>query len=104
MVCGAALILVAFARSKAVKYIVTDRRVSREYRFFSVRIDEIPLNRITSIAVEQNIVGRLLGFGDLRIGTADMAFPGVLFNGIRNPERAKSIISGLMGSMQRTGH
>jgi len=90
--CGILMILFAVVRACANTYIVTEESVRREYRFIVVRVEEAKYDMITNIVVEQGILGRLLGFGDVRCDTAGTAFLGVLFKGVRKPLQVKGII------------
>lgn len=83
--CGALLIAFAFIRAKANTYVITREGVRREYRFVAVRVDEAPLEKVTNTVVEQDVVGRIFGFGDVRFDTAGTPFRGVLFKGVRDP-------------------
>ena len=98
IVCGLVLIFTAFAMAKANTYMVTDRYVRREYRFIAVKIDEAPLSKVTNIVVEQSVVGRFFRFGDIRFDTAGTAFTGVLFKGVKNPEKIEKQISAALAS------
>lgn len=90
-VCGALLIALAFARAKANTYVVTKKGVRREYCFVAFRVDEAPFEKVTNTVVEQDVVGRIFGFGDVRFDTAGTPFQGVLFKGVRNPAAVKNI-------------
>ena len=92
LACGAVLILAAFINSWANSYAVTESCVRREYRFVAVRVEEAPLSKVTDIVVEQSIVGRVLGFGDVRFDTAGTTFTGVLFKGVRDPAKVKELV------------
>lgn len=90
--CGATLILTAFVKAWANSYTVTEGYVRRKYSFVAVRVDEAPLSKVTNVVVEQGVVGRVFGFGDLRFDTAGTSFAGVLFKGVRNPLKVKEQI------------
>jgi len=94
--CGILMILFAVVRACANTYIVAEDSVRREYRLVAVRVEEAKYDMITNIVVEQGILGRLLGFGDVKCDTAGTAFLGVLFRGVRKPLQVKEIIEGAM--------
>lgn len=100
--CGAVLVLVAFAKAQANTYTVTGKVVRREYRFVAVRIDEAPLEKVTDTVVVQGLVGRVLGFGDIRFDTAGTTFAGVEFKGVKNPVQAKMRIDEMLKSVTRS--
>lgn len=89
---GAVMMLLAFARAAANTYILTESHVRRVYRLIAVRIDEAPLTEVTNIVVERSLIGRILGFGDVRCDTAGTMFGGVLFKGVKNPEEVAEAI------------
>jgi uncharacterized membrane protein YdbT with pleckstrin-like domain len=92
VVCGGALILVAFMKAWANSYVLTEKCVRRSYRFVTVRVEEAPIEKITNTVVEQDVVGRILNFGDVRFDTAGTSFAGVLFKGVKNPEGVKKSV------------
>jgi|SRR5215471_6101620 len=77
----AALLLVAFAlylilltwwRRFTTEVAVTDRRVIYAAGFLNRHTVEINMDKIESVDVEQNLMGRLFNFGDIAIhGTGD---------------------------------
>lgn len=89
---GLLLVSFAFAKARANTYVVTDKCVRRQYRFVAVKVEEAPLEKITNIVLEQDVVGRALGFGDIRFDTAGTPFAGVLFKGVKNPAEVKRLI------------
>jgi len=80
---GVALIFFTFFVAYANTYTVTDRAARREFRFWVVRVEEAPAEKITDVVSHVGLVGRILRFGNLRIDTAGTPFPGVLFKGLR---------------------
>ena len=86
-------ITLSFLRAWASAYIVTDKGVRAEYRFVTVEILEVPHEKITDIIVQQGPLGRLLGFGTVRVDSAGTTFKGAVLRGVRNPEDLKRIIS-----------
>ena len=92
VVCGLLLIAFAFIKAWANTYIVTDKCVKRQYRFVAIRVEEAAFDKITDIVVEQDVVGRVLGFGDIRFDTAGTPFMGVLFKGLKHPAEVKRLV------------
>lgn len=100
---GASLIALAFAVARANTYTVTDRRVVRRFQLVVVVVDEAPIEKVTNVVLEQGVVGRIFGFGDIRFDTAGTAFRGVLFKGVKRPEEVKRVIDeGLQASQAST--
>jgi len=64
----AALILVAtFIKRQSSDFAVTNKRVMMKVGVFSTRSIELLLNKIEAIAVEQTLLGRMFGYGDIVI-------------------------------------
>jgi hypothetical protein len=69
----------------AIRYVtsefaVTDKRVLGKVGFIERESDETLLSKIEAIAVDQNVIGRMLGFGTLTItgtGGTQEAFSGI---------------------------
>jgi hypothetical protein len=76
---------------------VTEKSVRRKYRLVAVSVEEVKHETVTSIVVEQEAVGRLLVFGDMKCDTAGTAFTGVLFRSVKKPLEVKEVIEGAMG-------
>jgi uncharacterized membrane protein YdbT with pleckstrin-like domain len=89
---GILLMFFAFVKAMANTYIITDKCVRREYRFVAVKVDEASFDKITNTVMEQDVVGRVLKFGDVRCDTAGSPFMGVLFKGVKNPAEVKKRI------------
>jgi uncharacterized membrane protein YdbT with pleckstrin-like domain len=64
----AALVLVTtFIKRQSSDFAVTNKRVMMKVGVFSTRSIELLLNKIEAIAVEQTLVGRMFGYGDIVI-------------------------------------
>ena len=83
----------SFVRAWAYTYTLTEEKLRREYRILVSYTEEVPLRQVTNILVEQDVVGRLLGFGAIRADTAGTAYGGIIFRGIRNLDEALKVIS-----------
>lgn len=70
---------------RAWNFTLTSERVESSFTLWVRRRREAPLEKITNIVVNQGVIGRLLGFGSVRIDTAGTPFPGVKFWGVRDP-------------------
>ena len=85
LLVGAFLFLLALFLSFSYRYVVTERALRKEYSFFARSREEVPLERITNVVVSQDIVGRMLGFGNVRADTAGTAYMGISFIGVEDP-------------------
>lgn len=82
---AALMALLPLLFQRAWKFTVTDREAKSTFEFWVRRVEEAPLERVTNVVGEQGAIGRLLGFGAVRVDTAGTPFPGVSFWGIREP-------------------
>jgi uncharacterized membrane protein YdbT with pleckstrin-like domain len=57
----------AFLRWKSAEFSVTNKRVVLKIGFIQSRTAEMFLNKIESVGVDQNVAGRILGYGDIVI-------------------------------------
>lgn len=62
---GLLLLLVTFIRRQSSDFAVTNKRVMMKVGVFSTRSVELMLSKIESIAVNQSIMGRIFGYGDI---------------------------------------
>lgn len=69
---------------------VTNYRIIYKSGVISRRSDEIRLRKVESSEIQQNIIGRILGYGDINItGTGGSGF---VFKGIDSPMKIKRIV------------
>ena len=61
-----AMCLVAFYYIKTIEYYVTNKRVVYKYGF-GVKTKEFPLGKIETVQLDEGIIGKLLGFADVKI-------------------------------------
>lgn len=98
--CGILMVFFAFVKAWANTYTITDKCVRRQYSFVAVKVDEASFDKITNTAMEQDVVGRILRFGDVRCDTAGSPFMGVLFKGVKNPAEVKKRIDEKLRKVQ----
>ena len=78
LLIGIVIWLAALFRMSTTKWAVTNRRVILKQGFFRARVDELTLNSIEGAHVDQSLLGRILGYGKLRLsgrGETDLQFP-----------------------------
>jgi uncharacterized membrane protein YdbT with pleckstrin-like domain len=66
-VVSATPIYSAFLKWKSAEFSVTNKRVVLKIGFIQSRTAEMFLNKIESVGVDQNVAGRMLGYGDIVI-------------------------------------
>lgn len=60
-----------YARWRTDRYIITDRRVLMIEGIFSVRLSAVSLARITGTSFCRSLLGRILGYGNLKLHSPD---------------------------------
>lgn len=72
--------LVAFVRYKTTELAVTNKRVIAKFGFISRHTVELNINKVESIQVNQDILGRIFNYGSLTIagaGSQQAPIPGI---------------------------
>jgi uncharacterized membrane protein YdbT with pleckstrin-like domain len=64
---GAPLLIAAFIKRHSSEFAVTNKRVMTKVGVVSTRSIELLLGKIEAIAVEQSLMGRVFGYGDIVI-------------------------------------
>src|SRR5208282_5276117 len=64
---GALILLAAFIKWQSSEFAVTNKRVMTKVGVLNTRSIELLLGKIEAIAVEQSMMGRILGYGDIVI-------------------------------------
>lgn len=83
LIVAGALELIAYLRYSTTEFTLTDRRVLAKVGWISHRSIELLLTKVESVAVEQGIAGRMLGYGTVVvIGSGGTREP---FKGIAGP-------------------
>ena len=67
MALGALVLVATFIKRQSSDFAVTNKRVMMKVGVFSTRSIELLLNKIEAIAVEQSLLGRMVGYGDIVI-------------------------------------
>lgn len=103
---GAAVTFVASLITAGVQWItfrytdyeVTDRGVVVQKGWLSRRRIEATFAKVTDVAVQQDIIPRLLGYGKITINTAGSNEAPVVFAGIADPDAVKARIDEARGA------
>ena len=77
---GLILLVWVFVIYKTTEIAITNKRVIAKFGFIRRRTVEINLQKIESIQVDQNVVGRLLSYGTINVagaGTPSLTVPGI---------------------------
>lgn len=75
VVVGIVMLIWVWIKFTSTELAVTDRRVIAKFGFISRKTFELNVDRVEGIQVDQSVMGRLFGFGTLRIAGAGNADP-----------------------------
>jgi len=76
----------------AKQLIVTDRRVVWREGVITKKERSVPLSRVQDVSVKRSLIGRLLGYGDVRVESAGGPATEIVAPGIEDPEGVKEAI------------
>ncbi|MCX6759954.1 MAG: PH domain-containing protein [Candidatus Nealsonbacteria bacterium] len=74
------------------RYTITNKRVIVRRGIIAKNVSEIEIKDMRNIITKQNMWARLLGYGDVMIGTAGTAGLEIVIRNIANPEGIKDLI------------
>lgn len=95
-VVGVLVILVALIRRSTVELALTDRRIIAKSGLVARNTVEMNLSKVESLHVNQGLMGRLLGYGDVTVvGTGSSLEP---LRGIADPLELRRKLGELAGS------
>jgi len=87
-----AFYLIPYFRRRAVLYTLTDQRVRSRTGLFSLRVDEVELRDIRNIILQQSLLQRLTGTGDIGISSAGGEGIEVSLRGIPAAAEVKELV------------
>ena len=95
-VVGLGLLLLARAwyLVHARRYRLSSQRLFMRTGLIANRLEEIELFRVKDVILEQGVLDRLLGIGNVQVLSTDDTMPRLVVRGIRNPEQVKEQIRG----------
>ncbi|MDR1857344.1 MAG: PH domain-containing protein [Desulfovibrio sp.] len=94
------LIIFAFIKRWTTEMAVTNERIIHKVGLISRTAHEMPLWKIESININQGILGRIFGFGDVVVTGTGNQF--LHFKSISSPLRFKKTISDAADAYQRS--
>lgn len=92
----ALMIASPLAFQAAWSFTVTETEVRRDFRLFIGRSKSAPIDKVTDVTARQGAIGRLFGFGTVRVDTAGTPFPGVEIWGVGDPFAIERAIRGVV--------
>lgn len=99
---GLALIGVALALAQYVvwtntRYVITSQELYKKHGIVSRDVTQFRIDRVQNTSLQQDVIGRVLGYGDLTIYTAGSGDPELTFERTPSPERASSALNEQLG-------
>ncbi len=73
-------------------YTITNKRVSARVGIIAKRVNEVDIEHIRSVTTSQGILARMLGYGNVIIGTAGTGGVEVVIMNVAKPEQVKELI------------
>ncbi len=100
-VVGAIWFIIDVLSMLTSKLAVTNLRVIGKLGILSVKLTDIPINKVDSVNVEAGILGRIFGYyalsistaGNATVGAGDAAGKGTIFPAISNANQVKNAIN-----------
>ena len=84
--------IVAWSRRASLKLRIYPGRITLERGLFSKSYREFDARDIRSVEIDQSIMARMVGIGDLTISTAATVDPDEEIEGIPNPKAIRDLI------------
>ncbi|RKD94030.1 PH domain-containing protein [Halopiger aswanensis] len=99
---GAGVALVRYAVWTNTRYVITSEELYKKRGIVSRDVTQFRIDRIQNTTLEQDMLGRLLGYGDLTIYTAGSGDPELTFERTPRPERANGALNDQLGELVET--
>jgi uncharacterized membrane protein YdbT with pleckstrin-like domain len=97
LVLATAFLLYAYLRVLATEYLVTSSRIYARYGIVARSITQARPEAVAAVNVEQGILGRLLGYGDIMFMTPGEGGRGfIIFRGVKDPVKLKTAFFDLL--------
>ncbi len=85
------VLLYAYLRVLATEYLITSGRIYARYGIIAREVTQTRPESVSAVYVQQSIVGRMLGYGDIMFMTPGEGGRGfITFRGVKDPVRLKS--------------
>ncbi|MFC7215291.1 PH domain-containing protein [Saliphagus sp. GCM10025334] len=80
------------------RYYVTNERIIKEYRFLSLRRDELPLKKVRGVQERKSIIETLVGLGNVRVASGGGRSLEIVMPNMGRPEQFAAEIRNAMSS------
>ncbi len=87
-----ALVSFIYAELKRImrRYMVFETRVARREGILSKRIQYMPYNKVERVVLNQSIIKRIFGLGDIIVDTGEDA---IVFGAVRRPGKVEGLLA-----------
>ena len=82
--------------TKNTSYVLTDQRLKATRGVFNRVTDDLELYRVKDTHFQQTFWQRMVGIGDIVLSTSDTTTPTVVLSDIRDAERVRETVRGLV--------
>lgn len=93
LVAGLALAGARYLVWTNTRYLITTSELYKKHGVISRDVTQFRLDRVQNTSLNQSMIGRALGYGDLTVYTAGSGDPELTFERVPGPERASSLLS-----------
>ncbi|GAB3041466.1 PH domain-containing protein [Natronobiforma cellulositropha] len=97
ILAGGVLALVRYVYWTNTRYVITTGELYKKRGVVSRDVVQFRLERVQNTSLEQSVLGRLLGYGELTVYTAGSGEPELTFERVPQPGKANRILSGELG-------
>lgn len=105
LVLAISILLYAYLRVLATEYLVTSGRIYARYGIVARSITQARPEVVAAVNVEQGILGRLLGYGDIMFMTPGEGGRGfIIFRGVKDPVKLKATFFDLLRKIKERSH
>ena len=96
---GVIVALVQYVLWTNTRYVITSAELYKKRGIVSRDVTQFRIDRVQNTSLEQDVIGRLLGYGDLTIYTAGSGDPELTFERTPRPGRASSALNEQLGTV-----
>jgi len=89
---GLLILLIVVLHRYQYTYTITNKRVSSRVGIIAKHVNEVDIEHIRSVTTSQGVLARVLGYGNVIIGTAGTGGVEVIISNVANPEQIKELI------------
>ena len=94
---GLGVALVQYVVWTHTRYVITSEELYKKRGIVSRDVTQFRIDRVQNTSLQQDVIGRVLGYGDLTIYTAGSGEPELTFERTPSPERASSALNEQLG-------